>query len=92
MAPCCRLLPPKNEPALIDEKTREMPWGWVFSWNTRLYTETGDLMHAVIGPPPVCVDRRNGNADAVDALRPLERELRRYERKIGVRRWWRFWK
>ncbi len=86
------LLPPKNEPALVEDATVEKPWGWVFFWNTRLFTETGDLMHAVIGPAPVCVDRRDGSAASIDALRPLDRELRRYERKIGVRPWWKLWK
>ena len=81
----------KNEPALLESETVEKPWGWVFFWNTRLFTETGDLVHAVFGPDPVCVSRSDGRVTSVSGERPLQRELRRYERKSGFRPWWRLW-
>jgi hypothetical protein len=82
----------KNEPALIESETIEKPWGWVFFWNTELFTETGDLEHAVMGPPPICVNRENGNVEPVESDRPLESEIRRYERRTGIRPWWKLGK
>lgn len=81
----------KNEPALIEDQTIEMPWGWVVFWNTLLYTETGDLEHAVIGPEPICVDRRKGTVASVLSDKPLNREIRRFERRSGIRPWWKLW-
>ena len=74
------------EPAIV-----EGPWGWVFFWNTGLYLETGDLEHAMVGAPPLCVDREHGSVSTVANVEPLTRELRKYERKIGVRPWWKLW-
>ena len=84
---------PQIEPAIVPDKTIEKPWGWVFFWNTRLYAETGDLEHAMVGgTAPVCVNRTDGAACSVEPLYPIERAIRRYERRIGARPWWRFWR
>lgn len=82
---------PRLEPGIIEERTIEMPWGWIFFWNTRLYLETGDLEHALIGMPPLCVDRRQGSVSPVANVEPLTREIKRFERKIGARPWWKVW-
>ena len=82
---------PDVEPAIVDGETIERTWGWVFFWNTRLYAETGDLEHALVGTAPVCVNRTDGSACSVTAAWPIEREIKRYERLIGARPWWKFW-
>ena len=82
---------PPLEPAIFDERTVELPWGWVFYWNTRLYLETGDFEHAVFGNPPLVVNRRDGSVTTICAEESLKRELRRYERRTGIRPWWKFW-
>jgi hypothetical protein len=83
---------PVFEPAIVPAETIERPWGWVFFWNTRLYAETGDLEHAMRGTAPVCVNRADGKATPVEPLHPIERAIRRYERRIGASPWWRFWR
>ena len=59
--------------------------------NTRLYLDTGDLEHALFGTPPLCVNRGDGSVTPIPRDRRLERQIRRYERKIGARPWWKFW-
>ena len=83
---------PSVEPAIVGGETIEKPWGWIFFWNTTLFAETGDLEHAMVGTAPVFVNRAAGAATAVDPLQPIERAIRRYERRIGARPWWRFWR
>jgi len=77
--------------AIQETGTLERPWGWIFFWNTRLFLETGDLEHAMMGNPPICVNRLDGAVTIIGGDGPLEAELRRYERRIGFRKWWRFW-
>ena len=82
---------PQVEPAIVAGETIEKPWGWVFFWNTRLFAETGDFEHAMFGTPPVCVNKSDGKATSVEPLDSIERAIRRYERSIGARPWWRIW-
>lgn len=82
---------PRVEPAIVEGRTIEKPWGWVFFWNTGLYLETGDLEHAIVGTPPLCVERQQGQVSPVANVEPLTGELKRYERKIGARPWWKLW-
>jgi hypothetical protein len=82
---------PRIDPAIIEGRTIEKDWGWVFYWNTALYLETGDLEHALVGSPPLCVDRKKGSVGTVANVEPLTREIKRYERKIGARPWWKVW-
>ena len=82
---------PPVEPAIIDAETIERPGGWVFFWNTRLYVETGDLEHALVGPGPIYVRRQDGSVSSLVSAEPIDREIRRHERRIGVRPWWKLW-
>lgn len=82
---------PPVEPAIVDDETIERPWGWVFFWNTRLFAETRDMEHALVGTDPICVNRADGSIASLANVEPIEPEIRRYERRIGVRPWWRFW-
>jgi hypothetical protein len=79
------------DPAIVEDETIERNWGWVIFWNTRLYAETGDLEHAQVGTAPVCVSRQDGAAMTLQNIEPLEPEIRRFERRIGARPWWKFW-
>ena len=82
---------PPVEPAIVDTETIETPWGWILYWNTRLYLDTGDLEHAQFGTPPLCVNRGDGSVTPITREARLARQIRRYERKIGARPWWKFW-
>jgi len=82
---------PKLQPTIVETATIERPGGWVFFWNTRLYLETGDLAHAVVGPEPVYVKRRDGGVSSMVSMEPIAREILRHERRIGVRPWWKLW-
>jgi hypothetical protein len=44
---------PSEELVVLDELTKERPYGWVFFVNTRRFAETKDRRFAVIGNGPV---------------------------------------
>ena len=49
---------PKHE--LVIVKELEYDFGWVFFWNTKEFTESGDHRHALVGNAPLIVDRNDG--------------------------------
>ena len=42
---------------ILEEKTIERSWGWVFFYTSRLWQQTGELRYALAGNAPVFVER-----------------------------------
>ena len=45
---------------IIDSSTIEKPYGWIFSYNSRRYLETGDIRYMVLGGGPIVVIAATG--------------------------------
>jgi hypothetical protein len=65
---------------LLPERTMDTDVGWVFFYESREYTETGDPQHALIGNAPLLVDRRTGALHLLGTERPVEAYLDDYRR------------
>lgn len=64
---------------LLDELTRELPYGWVFFYQSRGYVETGDPRQMLGGNAPLLVTH-SGELYETGTAHPLESYLREYER------------
>ncbi len=51
---------PNTQLAILNEKTEEYEFGWVFYYNSVKYIETGDFRDALGGNAPLIVNRFNG--------------------------------
>ncbi len=51
---------PNTELVILDEKTEEYEFGWVFYYNSAQYIETGKFRYALAGNAPLIVNRFNG--------------------------------
>ena len=76
---------------VAEHETIEHEWGWVFFWNTRLFLDTLDHEHAVGPRAPLFVNKEDGSVTVAGSLDRWKNELKRYERTIGARPWWRVW-
>lgn len=72
-----------NDLVLLEDKTIERPFGWVFFYDSKKYLETGDYRDIVLGNAPIIVDRRDGSVYATVAGRPLDYHVAEYEKKRG---------
>lgn len=70
-----------EELVLLEERTLEKPYGWVFFFNTKRFAETRDLVHALGGNGPVVVERETGRISPLGSARPPETEIAEYERQ-----------
>jgi hypothetical protein len=75
---------PKLDPVVVDDGTREEPFGWVFFWTGRAHGRTGDPRRALAGNGPLVVTR-DGAVHETGTAFPLEAYLRRF-REDGVAR------
>jgi hypothetical protein len=64
---------------LLDSKTIEKGFGWVFFYDSKEHAETGDFRYALAGNAPVVVTRTDGAIHETGTALPLEKYLERFE-------------
>ncbi len=69
--------------ALIPSCTIEKPYGWVFSYNSREYVETGNILSALCGQGPVLVLATGEIVEFGSAL-PGNEQIRLFEKERGL--------
>src|SRR4051794_37014714 len=77
---------PKNERAILHEYTLAKPYAWAFTFNTRTFVETGDILFALGGNRPVVVEHNKG-VHEFGTAQSSEETIAEFEAK---RRWWRW--
>jgi len=63
---------------LLDNKTIERSFGWVFFYDSKEHAETGDFRYALAGNAPVVVTCADGAVHETGTALPLERYLERF--------------
>jgi hypothetical protein len=69
------------ELCILDDRTRDLDFGWVFFYTSKLFRETGDFQYALAGNAPLIVDRRDGTLHVTGTVLPLEHYIERYQRE-----------
>ena len=64
---------------LLDSKTIERSFGWVFFYDSRAHAETGDFRYALAGNAPIVVTCADGAVHETGTALPLEKYLERFE-------------
>jgi hypothetical protein len=67
------------ELVLLDGKTLEREFGWIFVYDSKMHAETGDFRHALAGNAPIVVTRADGKIHETGTAFPLEEYLKRFE-------------
>lgn len=70
--------------AILDARTVERPFGWVFFYQSRRYLETRDPSEVLAGNAPLIVDRLTGEITETGTAYPLDYYLSRYEAGRGT--------
>ncbi len=61
-----------DEPAVIDEATKEEDFGWVFFYNSKRYLETKKILFALAGNGPVFVGKDSGEVTMLGSAGGVE--------------------
>ncbi len=59
------------ELCILDGRTRELDFGWLFFYTSKLFRETGDFQYALAGNGPSIVDRRDSTCIGRERRIPL---------------------
>jgi hypothetical protein len=73
-----------GEPCMVVEtKTIEKPYGWVFFYNSKKYLDTGNFRFRLAGNGPVIVNKRSGAVEFFGSNKPPEEFIKDYEEKLA---------
>lgn len=68
---------------ILDEKTIERPWGWVFFYDSLQHQESGDIKYLLIGNAPYLVNRNDGSIHSTGTSSPIENYIAEYESQLA---------
>lgn len=74
-------LKPGTEFVILDEKTMEKDFGWVFFYAPKKYVETGNPKYLVPGNSPIVVHRSDGSTHFLSTSVPPSRAIEVYEQR-----------
>ncbi len=66
---------------ILDDRTRELDFGWVFFYTSKLFHDTEDFQYALAGNAPLIVDRRDGSLRVTGTALPIEHYIERYRQE-----------
>ncbi|MBL8516428.1 MAG: hypothetical protein JNM76_05600 [Betaproteobacteria bacterium] len=73
-------LPSGDVLVLVDDATIERPWGWVFFYTSKLWSETQEIQYAIAGNAPILVERATGEVHNLGTALSVENYIAAYER------------
>ena len=65
---------------ILEEKTIEKTFGWVFFYNTQAYIESGEMKYMLAGNAPFIVDVADGSLKETGTSEPIEFDIDEYEK------------
>jgi hypothetical protein len=68
---------------VLDERTIERTWGWVFFYNSKRYLETREIRYALAGNAPYIVNRYTGALSVTGTAHPIEHYIAEYEQSLA---------
>lgn len=68
-----------NELIIVDKATIEKPYGWIFSYNSKKFLESGDFTYSLLGNGPVVVDKETMEVRELGSGPFVERFISEYE-------------
>ena len=67
------------ELVVLDEKTIEKEWGWIYFYQNKKYLETGDFRHMLGGNAPYIVNKSTGKFVVTGTAFDIEYYIKEYE-------------
>ena len=67
------------ECVVLEDKTIEKDWGWVFFYQSKGYQESGDFRDMIAGNAPYIVNRQTGAITVTGTAHDIEHYMSEYE-------------
>lgn len=67
------------ETIILSEYTIEKPYGYIFSYDSKLFQETGEFQYAIAGNAPFLVEKETGRIIVFGTSNRLDYYIKEYE-------------
>lgn len=67
---------------ILEDKTIEKEWGWVFFYQSKKYIETGDIGEMLAGNAPFIVNKKNGRLYETGTAEDIEYYIKEFEQTL----------
>jgi hypothetical protein len=67
---------------VVEEDTIEMPFGWVFFYNSKAFLDTGVFSYRLAGNGPVILNKHDGTFKVCGTDKSVEELIEDYEKKL----------
>jgi len=68
--------------AVLEDKTIEKSWGWVFFYQSKSFIETGDFREMLGGNAPIIVNRDTSELTYTGTAQDVEFYIKEYENSL----------
>ena len=77
-----KLSMPDDEYIIVEDQVVEMPWGWIFIYNSRQFIETGDDQYHLMGNAPIFINRETGQIHHTGTANDVNYYIAEYENEL----------
>ncbi len=75
-----KLETPELEFLVINDKTIEKAFGWIYFYNSKKFLETGNIIYRLAGNGPIVVDKETGAIIPLGTNKPVATLIEEYEK------------
>lgn len=68
-----------DELIILDDKTIDEEFGWVFFYTSKKFFETGNPFYLPLGNAPIIVDKKHGKLFVTGTDKPIEEFIREFK-------------
>lgn len=73
-----------DEIVIMDDKTIETNWGWIFFYQGKRWIESQDRRYKILGLYPIVIEKNDGSLHFLDVAGSLEECVREYEQRRKI--------
>ena len=78
-----KLSMPDDAYVVVEEQTIEIPWGWVFIYNSQQFIETGDDQYQLMGNAPIIINKETGQLRHTGTAYDIDYYIDMYEDELN---------
>jgi hypothetical protein len=73
-----------DEYVVVESRTIEKQYGWVFVFNSKKFVETGNILYALGGNGPIIVEKDSGTLHQLGTASSLQDSVKEFEVANGL--------
>ena len=70
------------EIVIVGRFARDLPWGWVFLWDSKEFAETYEITRGIVGNGPIAVVKSDGSVHQLGTAGGVDKQIAMFESEV----------